>query len=1050
MARDGMDSRAYLGPGRPLQPAVGYSGRPRATDYPMSVNIATQGRAAWGRPSYEVLKKIIDAYDVARMCVNHKIDEIRSMEPMFLPADGVKDDVDDEIAVARLVLAKPDRELPFESWLSKWLENAVKYDSAPLYRRRNYGGDVIALEAVDGKTIHPYIDENGRRPDPSSPAYYQTIHGMVAQWLTTDDLVFEPFRPQEDSPYGLAPIESIMLTANTDLRFQWHFLQMFTDGSIPAGFMELPPDISSPEQVEEWQDFWDAMILGDQAKLGQLIAVPAGSKFTATKPATFDKTFPQYLMVRTCGAYGVVPQDIGLIEDVNRSTGETQVDVQFRVNTLPWVRYVEGVLTRYLQQDIGLRVKVNLDTGRDKEDRLAEAQAWAIYIENGMASPDEGRSELLGLPIDKERPTPRFFSTPRIGVIPLLAIEGVAGHTDPETFGPAKDQPVLDQPYVPPIGVIPTPGTSDDKASLAAVDRNQVQARRQLQAEDGGTARESDADKAKRGQKAQEQDAAAQAEGEEATASASASDAADGDEPEPGTPVAKQLLDGREAAELAAYREFVRGSVRKGRWERDFAFFTVPPHLATELNRGGRAEVAAGRVEKSTKGVPGLTKRSGMISLDLDPGTVPAVPGGPTDHHVTIVYLGSDVDDDAFERACQRAQAAASAEHGRAEGSVGGLGVFPPSDGSDGKTPVYADADVPAAGRLHQRLKDLSASGRQTYRPHVTRAYLDPGDPLPEPAPQAHVRFTHLSVHRGGQVNRYPLGGPNAVTQAEVVKANLTDPKAPAGQSTDWPGWALDREAAAYWGPRVVAAILGALDLDAIARQWLMAGRDHDNGHGDDKARRASLILTAQAWLFGYQARIVAALRPVLAELWTDGYAIGTAAADVLTGGGELGMAHWEPGRTEEAERLILAQTDGSGLRALFEAAQHTIGLMAEARTDAMARALADAVMRRDEANILGDALRTLLANPDRAVRLALSELTRSSGAGAQAVYGVRQVATHKWLTAEDEKVCPICETNEAQGPVPLGAPFLSGDCYPPAHPGGCRCATVPDRILGR
>jgi 2'-5' RNA ligase/phage portal protein BeeE len=1052
LVRDGMDARAYLGPGRPLAPAIGYSGRPRSTDYPMSVNIATQGRSAWGRPSYEVLKKIIDAYDVARMCVNHKIDELRSMEPMFLPADGAKDDVDDEIAVARLVLAKPDRELPFESWLSKWLENAVKYDSAPLYRRRNYGGDVMALEVVDGKSIHPYIDENGRRPEPGSPAYYQTIHGMVAQWLTTDDLVFEPFRPQEDSPYGLAPIESILLTANTDLRFQWHFLQMFTDGSVPAGFMELPPDISSPEQVAEWQDFWDAMILGDQAKLSQLIAVPNGTKFTETKPRTFDEKFPEYLMSRTCAAFGVVPQDLGLVKDVNRANGETQVDVQFRVNTLPWVRYVEGVLTRYLQQDIGLRVKINLDTGRDKEDRLQEAQAWAIYVQNGFASADEARSELLGLPIDKQRPTPRFFSTPRIGVIPLLAIEGVAGRTDPETFGPREDQPVLDQPYVPPIGVVPTPGTTDDKASLAAVDQYQIQTRRQLQAEGGGKARESDADKASRGTKAEQEQADALAEASDVSEAAGDQDGPAPGEQKPGKQVAKgEVIDGKEAEELAAFRTFVAGRVRKGEW-RDFAFYTLAGHIASELNRGGRAEVTAKLVAKAQgsadeKGVPGLTKRSGMISLDLDPGTIPVTPGGVDDHHITIVYLGPDVDDQEFERACQRAQAAASATPGPVEGSVGGLGAFPPSDGSDGKIPAFAEVDVPATQDLYARLKDLSASGRQKYTPHATLAYVNPGEQLPDKVPHTPVRFTHLSVHRGDQVNRYPLGGPNAVTAAEVAKANFTDPKASAGQSPDWPGWALDQEAARFWAPRIAAALLGALDVQLLVEQFEASrNKDDREQHEDEQTMQA----IARVWLAQYLARLIAALRGAIEGVYIDGYLIGAASAHALldrlqSGRDDLaaGLGSWTPG-DEEAARLLLGQWgDGDGLRALLAESDVLIKSIAESRLDELGRILGSGAQAGLDPAAIAEQIRALLLNPSRALMIATTELSRAISKAAENRYKRAGYLATRWLTEGDTKVCPICIENERRGAVAIGQPFPSGDLRPPAHPWD-RCVCVP------
>jgi len=576
LTASGMDQGGNFRPGRPLNPYFGYSGQARAMDYPLTVNTATQGRAAWGRPSYDVLKAIIDAYDVARMCINHKIDELRSMPLMFQPADSVDDDVDEAIDVAKLVLAYPDRQLPYESWLSKWLENAFKYDSAPLYRRRNYDGDIIGLEVMDGKTLYPYIDENGRRPVTPAPAYGQIIHGMIGQWFTTEDVIYVPFRPQEDTPFGMAPIESMLLTANTDIRFQWHFLQLFTDGSVPAGFIEVPPDVSSPDQVAEWQDYWDAMVMGDQAKLHQLIAVPADSKYTATKPATFDKAFPQYLMMRTCAGFGVVPQDLGFVDDVNRANGETQVDIQFRVNTLPWVRYVEGILTRYLQHDIGLPVKVSLDTGRNKEDRLVEAQAHKLYVDMGAESPDEVRVDVLGKRIDKERPTPRFYSTTRLGPIPLLSIEGVAGKTDPDTYGPDKSQKALDQPFVPAIGVIPHPGTTDDKASLAATDAAQV-AERQLLDEQQNPNRDS------RPQPATD---ATATDATTAPAAPAPAPAAATDEEEPARQVAKSA-DG----EMAAFRSFVAGAKRRGGWDRDFTFTTLPASVAAELNRGGRSEV---------------------------------------------------------------------------------------------------------------------------------------------------------------------------------------------------------------------------------------------------------------------------------------------------------------------------------------------------------------------------------------------------------------------------------------------------------------------------
>jgi len=1010
LAAQGMDQGGNFTPGRPLNPYFGYSTAARGTDYPVGVNIATQGRAAWNRPSFDTLKAVIDGYDVARMCINHKIDELRSMELMFQPADGVKDDVEDAIDAARLVLAYPDRELPYEAWFSKWMENVWKYDNAPLYKRRDGNGDVIALEVVDGKTVHPYIDANGRRPMPPAPMAWQVVHGMVGTWFTRDDLIYVPFRPQEDSPYGLAPIESILLTANTDIRFQWHFLQMFTDGSVPAGFMELPPDISQPQQVREWQDYWDAMVMGDQAKLHQLLAVPNGSKFTGTKPAAFDPTFVQYLMRRTCAAHGVVPQDLGFIEDVNRANGETQVDIQFRVNTLPSVLFVNGILTRYLQKDIGLPVKVSLDTGRDKEDRLAEAQAHQLYVDMGAESPDEVRVDVLGKAIDKERPVGRFYSTPRLGPIPLTAIAAVAGQIDPDTYGPTKDQPPL--PFTPAIGVVPPADTG------AGTQAGRVQ---------------------------QEPEAPAQASSAE-------------QQPEkPDEDVRKAVLSGAEAVELAAFREFVTGSRRRGRW-RDFVFKTVSPAIAAELNRGGRAEVGGAalkaKADGAAKNTPGLTKRSGMISLDLPPGTVPTLPGGVDDHHITIVYLGSDVDDDAYAEACARAGAAAASMTGPLIGTVAGIGSFEPSAGSDGLVPAWAAVSVPGVHDLNSALSDLSTSEHRDYHPHVTLAYVQPGEPLPDPVPVAPVTFTHLSVHRGSDVTRIPLGPRDSATVAKA-DADPKDQAPPQGPESaqQWPGWQYDLAAAVYWAPLVAMALGGAFDAEVLAHAFLASHTRSAAPAGEsDDEREQRLQAAAAQWLEQYRSALQRELRTVVPGILADGYAIGTASATAVMDAGERGrqeaaaeiaadMADWHPGNYEAAMLLIGRDASGSGVRDLLDKANVQIKSIADTRLNDLGRLLAVGAARGDSADTIARDIRDLLTAPWRAHMVASTELARAVSAAAVDGYQARGYREIEWLDAGDTHVCPqICEPNAEHGPVRIGEPFPSGAFAPPGHP-ECRCA---------
>jgi SPP1 gp7 family putative phage head morphogenesis protein len=481
LAEQGLSWGPPFPPGRPLDPFFGYRKPPRTFDYAVGTN--TQLTPRWNRVSFPTIKSVYEAYDVAQICVRHLINDVRSLDYNWEPIPGIKSDVADDIEAAIAFFDSPDKRQPFRTWLAEFLQDVLRYDAGCLYIRRNEAGDPIALEVISGPTIIPLVDFYGRRPEDEDdenatpaeafggtivPAYVQIVEGMPWDWLAADDIIYQPWNPLPDSQYGLAPLEAVLLSANTDIRFQWHFLQFFTEGTMPAGFMEAPPEMSDPAQIANWQETWDAVMQGDQTKLRQIRWVPSGSKFTEAKPASnkFDSEFPLYLMRRTCASFGVTPNDMGFTENVNRATGDTQVDVQFRVGTSPLLRYVEDIINLFTKQHLKLRCRLRIDDGKETEDRVATATADGIYVDHGVKGVDEVRQE-LGLPIDKSRPISRFVNNSRVGPIPLLALESMSGSIDAETYGPADSQELVDTPYVAAPGVIPPAGTPEQKASAA-------------------------------------------------------------------------------------------------------------------------------------------------------------------------------------------------------------------------------------------------------------------------------------------------------------------------------------------------------------------------------------------------------------------------------------------------------------------------------------------------------------------------------------------------------------------------------------------------------
>lgn len=475
MAAQGMGSQQSFSPGRPLNPYYGYGAQPRAFDFQSGYNLTIRPRA--GLTSFETMRELCRNWDVAAMCIDHRIKSYRSFSWAIVPAEGTVGDVSLALIEARRIMAKPDGRTPLKSFTSKLLGDLFRYDAPVLYRRRNLLGKVIGLDVVSGTTISPLIDYYGRLPEAPAPAFIQYANGVPWDSLSVDDLIYEPFNPQSDSPIGRAPIEDVLLLANTDIRMAMHLMDYWAEGNIPGGIFEAQGEIGSvdPAKIIEAQDVWDATNQSDQQRKVQVRFGMPGFKFNPVHKDSFDETAYLWCVRKGCAAFGVVPQDMGLTLDVNRSSGEVQMDIQERISDRPLADHIDGIYTRYLQDDRGLPVEFQTSLSAEKEDRLAEAQVWQIAINTGMAGADEGRAKMFGLPVDNERPVPRFIMTARGGPIPLANLFAIAGPIDAETAAPPEAPPLLNAPTEGAAGVLPGKTMNTPGALVSSFDPDEPQ-----------------------------------------------------------------------------------------------------------------------------------------------------------------------------------------------------------------------------------------------------------------------------------------------------------------------------------------------------------------------------------------------------------------------------------------------------------------------------------------------------------------------------------------------------------------------------------------------
>jgi 8-oxo-dGTP pyrophosphatase MutT (NUDIX family) len=606
----GMTPATPFSPGEPIGPYNGYSRQPRTRDFVAGYNIATRPRLH-ERVSFDTLTGLIDAYDVAQMCIWHRIDTLRAVKWRLVPADGYSGDVEGAIELGKRVLRKPDRRHYFKNWLAKWLYDVLAYDAGSLYRLRNRGGRCIGLQPVDGTSLAPLLDDWGNEPEGDAPAFVQYVQGLPWDWLTRSDLIYEPMRGVNKSIYGKAPIETVILNANTDIRTQLHFLQRFTDGNIPEAFAGAP-ESWTPDQIENWQNLWDSFMYGDQTRKSQIRWMPGGSSIMWSNEKDFTDAFSLFMMRKTCATFHVVPTDLGFTESSNYSTGESQADVAHKVGELPLMEYVEEILSQFVYDDLQLPLKFEFDRGEDQDDRLVQAQADDIYIKNGTLGTEEAREMRYGLP-KSYHPVPRFVFTERGGPVPLNALIALAGQIDPETGAPAEGAPLPRTAFGGVPAVIADPPVL--QAPLAVDEYGPKALPPMPPQQPAAPGDNTGAPVAKEGEAAPGITADTGIYGYDL-------DRDDEDDNEQAG-VAKRFMtigEAREAGrqardeELGAFRRFCRARRRAGQW-RDFTFEYHSPGEARELNRAGAVTVAKAEGKVAVAGLAVLAADTGRVLM---------------------------------------------------------------------------------------------------------------------------------------------------------------------------------------------------------------------------------------------------------------------------------------------------------------------------------------------------------------------------------------------------------------------------------------------------
>jgi broad specificity phosphatase PhoE len=456
-----------MGPGVPLPvqpldaPRRGVS-MPRRWQYPVGTNLSVSPGST-KLVDFKTLRMLAKVYDVARRCIEIRRQEIASMRWEITPRDPkLKLEPERQKALSAF-FDYPDRinGRRWDGWIKTLLEEVFVVDALAIYPHPTWlpgkgpmGSDIFALEILDGTTIKPLLDNRGARPMPPLPAYQQILYGiprsemladstsldltgapmaqddvLIKPYFAGDELYYEIYNPSSDSPYGFSNLEQIIVNVNLALKRQQYWTSYFTDGSIPAGLVEIPEEWDAKEWHEA-EETWNSMLGGDMAWKHRIKFSPG--PFTQLRPQIGEGAgvvlFDEWLAKITCIGFDVTPTELGL--DPKSGLGgtgwtEQQENVLYRKSLRPLTGWIEVLLNEILAtwlKSPDLYFRFIFD---EIEDAVKKAQQFQIEFQNATKTSNEHRGE-LGLPPSSEPNANELIVVTRQGPVLLKDIDAVS------------------------------------------------------------------------------------------------------------------------------------------------------------------------------------------------------------------------------------------------------------------------------------------------------------------------------------------------------------------------------------------------------------------------------------------------------------------------------------------------------------------------------------------------------------------------------------------------------------------------------------------------
>lgn len=408
----GVSPTTWFGPMQPLAPMAPPEVKGRQWDYPTGINLNYVPRST-EEISFGQLRMLAKNCDVLRGVIEARKDQVEALDwvirvretPVGTPnlwqqtsiprakakTKGTTEDQQARINIITQFMQFPDKQYNFQQWQRALLEENFVIDAATIERRKTRGGQLFALDLIDGATIKPLLAEDGRRPPVPNPCYQQILHGIPAADFTADELLYMPQNVRVNHLYGYSRVEQVIVTVNTAIRRAYHQLDYYREGSQPDSFVGLPREWNL-ENVKDFQQWFDSLMSGNLGERRKVRFMPGEFKYVETKPIDLKDQYDEWLARIICFVFSI---DVSpFVQHVNRAIGQQSKARALEEGLAPTCRWLKtGIYDRIISEDFQSPDLEFCYIDDREQDPSAQANQDVAYAKSAIMAINEIRQK---------------------------------------------------------------------------------------------------------------------------------------------------------------------------------------------------------------------------------------------------------------------------------------------------------------------------------------------------------------------------------------------------------------------------------------------------------------------------------------------------------------------------------------------------------------------------------------------------------------------------------------------------------------------------------